>query len=129
MSMATWSKESKGGEMNTVLFKPLCKKCGNNPCTTRGRLADGVRPKYKSVCSSCKSNSNRKRIYRSYVKNKCDLCGFMAINKCQIDIDHIDGNHNNDSKENLQSLCANCHRLKTFLNKNSSPLPRYNLLL
>ena len=47
----------------------------------------------------------------------CDLCGFKAIHRCQIDLDHIDGNHDNDNKENLQRLCANCHRLKTFLNK------------
>lgn len=27
----------------------------------------------------------------------------------------IDGNHKNDAPSNLQTLCANCHRLKTFL--------------
>jgi 5-methylcytosine-specific restriction endonuclease McrA len=32
----------------------------------------------------------------------------------QLDVDHIDGNHRNNNPENLQTLCANCHRLKTF---------------
>lgn len=36
---------------------------------------------------------------------------------CQLDIDHVDGDHTNNNPINLQTLCANCHRLKTFLNK------------
>ena len=55
--------------------------------------------------------------YRKHKKNTCELCGFVAINSCQLDVDHINGNHNDNNIENLQTLCANCHRLKTFLNK------------
>jgi 5-methylcytosine-specific restriction endonuclease McrA len=29
-------------------------------------------------------------------------------------VDHIDGNHSNDDPSNLQTLCANCHRFKTW---------------
>jgi len=47
-------------------------------------------------------------------RNICNRCGFTPENKCQIDVDHIDGNHSNNALENLQALCANCHRLKTF---------------
>jgi len=35
----------------------------------------------------------------------------------QLDIDHIDGDHTNEDPSNLQTLCANCHRYKTYLNK------------
>ena len=48
---------------------------------------------------------------------KCEVCGFEAVNKCQLDIDHIDGNAKNNDFSNLQILCANCHRLKTLMNK------------
>ena len=31
----------------------------------------------------------------------------------QLQVDHIDGNHDNNEPENLQTLCANCHAVKT----------------
>jgi 5-methylcytosine-specific restriction endonuclease McrA len=34
----------------------------------------------------------------------------------QLDVDHIDGDHTNNELNNLQTLCANCHRLKTQVN-------------
>lgn len=52
--------------------------------------------------------------YRRNKKKICEKCGFIPQHKCQLDVDHIDGNHNNNSENNLQTLCANCHRLKTF---------------
>ncbi|MFL6518165.1 MAG: HNH endonuclease signature motif containing protein, partial [Bacillus sp. (in: firmicutes)] len=47
----------------------------------------------------------------------CEKCGFKAEHPCQLDVDHIDGKHNNNDESNLQVLCANCHRLKTFVNR------------
>lgn len=55
--------------------------------------------------------------YGKHKKSKCELCGFKPVHKCQLDVDHIDGNHDNNEYSNLQTLCANCHRLKTYLNK------------
>ncbi len=48
---------------------------------------------------------------------KCTICGFEAKHRVQLDVDHIDGNHTNNDESNLQLLCANCHRLKTYENK------------
>jgi len=53
--------------------------------------------------------------YSKYKGLACECCGFTAVNKCQLDVDHINGNHSDNSIENLQTLCANCHRLKTWL--------------
>jgi 5-methylcytosine-specific restriction endonuclease McrA len=39
------------------------------------------------------------------------------MHSCQLDVDHIDGDHDNNDPENLQTLCANCHRLKTQIQK------------
>ena len=44
-------------------------------------------------------------------------CTSTIIDKGQLQVDHIDGNHSNDNKDNLQTLCGNCHYLKTLKNK------------
>lgn len=62
-------------------------------------------------------SKKRKRTYSKHKKSYCENCNFVAIHSCQLDVDHIDGNHKNNELDNLQTLCANCHRLKTFLNK------------
>lgn len=49
-------------------------------------------------------------------KEQCSFCGFIPIHSVQLEIDHIDGNHDNNTISNLQVLCANCHKLKTLMN-------------
>lgn len=73
---------------------------------------------YRKYCRSCYIKKNRKELR----KTKCDFCGFIPVHICQLDLDHIDGNHKNNKEDNLQTLCANCHRLKTYLNKDWRPL-------
>lgn len=44
----------------------------------------------------------------------CIQCGFNKTRVCGgsiLEIDHIDGDHTNNSKENLRVLCPNCHAL------------------
>lgn len=55
----------------------------------------------------------QKKPYKRYRASVCCLCGFVPEHLCQLDVDHIDGNHQNNDPVNLQTLCANCHRLKT----------------
>lgn len=89
--------------------RPLC-KCGT-PVTSRGKTSAGF-TKWKSKCFSCS-----KKKYTVHKGNTCELCGFIPVHKCQLDVDHKDGNKSNNSTDNLQTLCANCHRLKTHLHR------------
>lgn len=90
---------------------------------------DGLSPQ----CKHCKSNSEKKRYsnpafkeynssrphgkyYKLHKKSACERCNFIPEHLCQLDVDHIDGDHSNSEPSNLQTLCANCHRLKTKLN-------------
>ena len=61
-------------------------------------------------------NKRRKKPYRKFKKDYCEKCGFIPEHTVQLDVDHIDSNHKNNDISNLQTLCANCHRLKTYLN-------------
>ena len=51
--------------------------------------------------------------YRLARGKVCSHCGFVPKHPCQLDAHHVDGNHKNDDPANLQTLCANCHRLVT----------------
>lgn len=73
-----------------------------------GRGRDG----YRTMCQPC-----RVRPYTRNKKGYCEDCGFVAEHPVQLDVDHIDGNHENNDSTNLQTLCANCHRLKTIKQK------------
>jgi len=59
------------------------------------------------------------RNYKNYLihkhGNKCMECGWNKTNKYSnkipIDLEHIDGNSNNNDLKNLKLLCPNCHSL------------------
>ena len=79
---------------------------------------------YQHHCKDCQKNFDRKperrykkRVQRSpyivHKKNYCEACGFIALDSCQLDVDHIDENHKNNDISNLRTLCANCHRIKS----------------
>jgi hypothetical protein len=70
------------------------------------------------VCNQCRieaycKKTNNDVSYRRYKKDYCEQCG-VKYHKCQLDVDHIDGKHGNNAVDNLQTLCANCHRLKSY---------------
>lgn len=53
-----------------------------------------------------------------YLREKykvCDLCGWdkrnFVTNKVPLEVDHIDGDSENSTEENLRLICPNCHSL------------------
>lgn len=77
---------------NGHLIRPLCKDCHKK--------------ELKGITGS----------YREFKKEICNMCGFTG-HRCQLDVNHIDGNHRNNSLKNLETLCANCHRLVSHVQR------------
>jgi hypothetical protein len=63
------------------------------------------------------SRKFKEKKYRNMLKDRCERCAFLPEDICQLDIHHLDQNHENDDPSNLQTLCANCHRFITKLEK------------
>lgn len=69
---------------------------------------------------------------RNYLLQKhnyrCEKCGWGEINpftgKVPLQIHHIDGNSENNTEENLQVLCPNCHSLTNNFGSRNNNAPR-----
>jgi len=61
-----------------------------------------------------KSYKNGISLYRKFKKDSCEICG----KKINLIVHHKDENRNNNNKNNLKTLCRNCHSKghKVFLN-------------
>lgn len=77
------------------------------------------------------SDNIRRYMFEKY-NNSCCKCGWNEINetsqKCPLQIHHIDGDYKNNSEENLELLCPNCHSLTSnygSLNKGNGRDYRY----
>jgi hypothetical protein len=91
--------------------RPLCENCKISLSKPNGVSKHGFK-KWHKYCASCaKSAYNSKFGYLLHKKNKCEKCGFIPEDKCQLDVAYKDGNKKNKDKSNLKTFCANCSRL------------------
>ena len=51
------------------------------------------------------------------LKDHCETCGFVAVHPCQLQLDHVNGDWTINRPDNRQTLCANCHALKSKFEK------------
>lgn len=74
----------------------------------KNNLTTGLAGDYKI------SSHIRNYLFEKY-NNKCSQCGWSEINpftgKIPLEVEHIDGNYQNNSEDNLTLLCPNCHSL------------------
>jgi 5-methylcytosine-specific restriction endonuclease McrA len=106
--------------INEELRTGDCSICGSVRITLRDKTKKKLNSKYRCRTVHRASNNRNSYPYRKHKKNYCEKCGFIPEHMVQLDVDHIDGNNKNNDLSNLQTLCANCHRYKTFLNKDGS---------
>lgn len=96
--------------------RPDCKECSRK-ARYHHKEPDGSVKYWRRYCTMCHKNRGQSQYkYRIHKKKFCEGCGFIADHPVQLDVDHIDGDHTNDDLNNLQTICANCHRLKTVMN-------------
>ena len=66
--------------------------------------------------SSIQSYKLKRRLYEEGLKEqKCEICGWAEISsdgRIPLELDHINGRHNDNRLENLRVLCPNCHSLQ-----------------
>ena len=104
--------------------RPLCGHCKVSLAKPNGKSKHGFQ-KWHKYCASCaKAAYNSRFGYLLHKKSKCEKCGFVPEDKCQLDVIYKDGDKHNKQKSNLRTLCANCSRLwrKKFREKNKSIL-------
>lgn len=67
------------------------------------------------VASNASNSRKRIRLIESGIKqNKCEYCGLSTWmgKKIPLELHHKDFNHYNNSLDNLEILCPNCHMIK-----------------
>jgi hypothetical protein len=93
----------------TILAICMTKGCTN--LQTKHDNRNGVW-RYKKYCRSCMRLRRIGYIKKDHCENK-ECCHNGTFQYFMLEVDHIDENRTNNSKINLQTLCANCHSIKS----------------
>jgi Zn finger protein HypA/HybF involved in hydrogenase expression len=120
--------------------KPKCKNCDaklnnyvkqycNSKCCAEYKSKTISLPKILNGTST--NNFALKRYLKDSVKNECFDCGISAEwngRPLTLQLDHIDGNSDNNNLNNLRLLCPNCHsQTENYGSKNNGNSQRkYN---
>ena len=140
---ATYNNKLRGHKSNKTHY---CLNCGkelegkskfcNNTCYAEYNYKQYIERwkmgKESGVVGKYYLSNKVKRYLFIKHNNSCEKCGWSEVNPITnivpLQIHHIDGNCMNNTEDNLQVLCPNCHSLtETFgrLNSNSKRFDRH----
>ena len=118
------------GMINKELFFSSGKKlpkCANEGCDNDVNVRDWKNYSFRHQCSNCIDRQQKNLSPRDGVKfsktNYCENVDSRLGFKCPVNPkwkfpnnvlhgDHIDGDHQNNKPENIQTLCSICHHIK-----------------
>lgn len=129
---------------NLKLEKPNCIICGekvkkinyiycSNKCQMEHKYRNFIQ-KWREGEKDGKRGDGVSRTIRRYLfekfDNKCTRCGWteknIFTNKIPLEVEHVDGNSNNNNESNLTLLCPNCHSLTKTYKGGNKGFGRYN---
>lgn len=68
------------------------------------------------IDSRIQSHKLKRKLFDKGLKTpKCEICGWAQVSsdgRIPVELDHINGKHNDNRIENLRILCPNCHSLQ-----------------
>lgn len=104
VKLALCTKHFVRTKVNSAKVLPLTELCKEKPLTTSS------------------SNFRKRLIREGWLVNACSECDMEPLwnnKQLTLQLDHIDGNKNNNRIENLRLLCPNCHsQTETFCGRN-----------
>ena len=98
---------------------PKNQKYCNNKCEADHKRKLWVerwkRGEESGISGSYGISQHLKRYLLDKYNHKCSICGWGEVNphtgKIPLEVEHIDGNYQNNNEDNLTILCPNCHSL------------------
>lgn len=104
----------KEDTLNKYLSIMDIKYSGNQSGKGFSKTKSGYIPllQYLNESKSIKSTKVRTKLLREgYKKYECESCHLTEWNgkPIPLELHHIDGDHNNNTLDNFQLLCPNCH--------------------
>lgn len=119
------AKHSKFGRIIENNEIRMCKCCGEQVDRRNNwyclKCAKANKNKHIIDFNDLLTDSSRKRRILKEVERKCSICGLTEWMGKEIPLvmDHIDGNSDNNNRENLRLVCGNCDmQLPTYKGKN-----------
>jgi hypothetical protein len=118
----TTTQESNQKRRSKLTKVKVCRKCSE-----KFRPAESG---HRQLCTTCKearlpqypdrswdqlnTDGYRRKRLLELRGHRCESCGIETWigEPIPLDLDHVDGNSDNNSIENCRLLCANCHRLQ-----------------
>lgn len=119
----SFSSKEKREQINEAVSQKLsiakvCKSCGltflGKESKSKIHCLSCKKPNYAGLAfESLKTDASRKSRLLKERGHRCEnaICGLTEWRgqPVPIELDHIDGNSDNNAKENVRLLCANCH--------------------
>lgn len=107
--------------------------CNNFLTAYQGPGSDTLCRQHQKNLAEYGGMATGKKMYSHHRGTHCESCGYTPfedemiqavedlklrnqIFRYVLHVDHIDGNHENNDPENLQTLCSRCHSIKTVIN-------------